>query len=942
MKVRKLCFLISAALLTCAAHAGASDGYAAANTPQAATAQDSTPASETTDTSAPAKEPPAKATNLKAVQVTGSLIPRAQIEGPSPTITITAKDIDRQGFGDTFEALRAQPVSNGSVQDPQFTGGYTPGAKTISLFGLSPSFTLTLLNGRPMANYPLAYNGNNSITDIANIPVGLIDHIDVLTGAQSSIYGSAAIAGVVNVVLKDHVEGTHLNFRVGNYSDGGGESRRFQLSSGARWGKLDVSGALQLSREEPIFAYQRSYIDSYSDDPTGNGGVPSRTYLRMTQGDGAHYIDPGAATCAPLANEFFGSTQYAYRDGLGNYCGSTENAGLASLANKSKDANGAVFLRYHLNDSTELYSDLMYSYSDPTYTGGSPFWNNTFYNQDTGQYELWQRIYSPEEVGNDATFQRVFTHSYNASFGIRGGIGNSDWNYDAYYNRSSSKVVRKTHDMVAQNGIDDYYLGPQLGTDASGYPIFSPNLDRLYQPLTASQYNSFVALNRAASTSWTQNETATVNTADLFHLPAGPVGFAAIVQASNERFDNRSSSALADSGFFRGQGGSTVASGARNQYAVGTELRLPLIEKLTADVSARYDKYRYAGVSTGKATYKAGLEFRPIDTLLLRGSYATAFRAPDMFYLFSTRSSGYTQSTDYYKCRTAGYTSDNYDSCPQAGTSLLGISSGNTHLKDITAKSFTYGFVWSTPDNHLSWSVDYNAVRISNEVATLGNDEILEQEANCRLGVSENGQTPYDINSPTCQQVLGEVTRLPASDAVNPGGIQSISTYPINIASEYQTGIQSKLTYLLEAGALGRFQFNGDYYVALKHTFKEKEGDPTINYLCCANSDEFKSRVSGDVTWDIGRWSSTLYGIRNGTTWNQAGSAKNIGPWILFNASVRYRVTPRATVSLVVNNLANKRPPVDVTNGGWPYYDTGDYNALGRAVYLEAGFDFGT
>lgn len=60
------------------------------------------------------------------------------------------------------------------------------------------------------------------------------------------------------------------------------------------------------------------------------------------------------------------------------------------------------------------------------------------------------------------------------------------------------------------------------------------------------------------------------------------------------------------------------------------------------------------------------------------------------------------------------------------------------------------------------------------------------------------------------------------------------------------------------------------------------------------------------------------------------------------NASVRYRVTPRATVSLVVNNLANKRPPVDVTNGGWPYYDTGDYNALGRAMYLEAGFDFGS
>ena len=73
---------------------------------------------------------------------------------------------------------------------------------------------------------------------------------------------------------------------------------------------------------------------------------------------------------------------------------------------------------------------------------------------------------------------------------------------------------------------------------------------------------------------------------------------------------------------------------------------------------------------------------------------------------------------------------------------------------------------------------------------------------------------------------------------------------------------------------------------------------------------------------------------------NQAGTAKNIGPWVLFNASVRYRFNPQTTLSLVANNIANKRPPIDVTNGGWPYYDTGDYNALGRAMYLEANWDF--
>ena len=240
-----------------------------------------------------------KPKKLKIVQVTGSLIPQAQIEGPTPITTITAKDIEKQGFVDTYDALRSLSVANGSVQDPQFTGGYTPAAKTISLFGLSPDFTLTLLNGRPMASYPLAYNGSLNITDISNIPVGLIDRIDVLTGGASSIYGSAAIAGVVNIVLKDHVEGTHVAFRYGDYTEGGGASKRLQISSGHSWGNFDVSGGVQLSKQNPIWGYQRSYIDSQNDDPDVLGRVNARTFLRLNSSVD-QYIDPGAATCGPL------------------------------------------------------------------------------------------------------------------------------------------------------------------------------------------------------------------------------------------------------------------------------------------------------------------------------------------------------------------------------------------------------------------------------------------------------------------------------------------------------------------------------------------------------------------------------------------------------------------------------------------------------------------
>jgi outer membrane receptor protein involved in Fe transport len=515
--------------------------------PAHAMAQDATPPQDDTGTTAPTKKVVAKdAQQMQAVTVTGSLIPRAQIEGPSPTTTITADDIQAKGFSNVFEALRALPQANGSVEDAQLTGGYTPGAKTISLLGLSPAYTLTLLNGRPMASYPLAYDGGTNIVDIANIPMGMVDHIDVLTGGQSSIYGSSAIAGVVNIVLKDHVEGTHMALRMGGYTDGGGDSQRFQISSGHKWGDLDVSAGLQFEKDSPIWAYQRSYIDSYYDDPTGKNAVPSRTFLRLDETPGATgYIDPGAATCAPLSYMYGNSTAYSYRSGagLGHYCGSAKNVSYTTLANKDGSADGTLFLRYHLTPDTELYSDIIYSFSDPTYSGGSPSWNKTFFDQTSGRYEQWQRIYSPEEVGLDAQDQHVFTRSYNAAFGIRGGIGESGFDYDIYYNRSQSNVTRKSTDFYAQNGIDDFYLGPQLGM-SEGYPIYAPNLSKLYQPLSLAEYQQVSGINRATSVAWTQNFTATVNNTDLFQLPAGNVGFAAIIQASNERMDNQSAAPM--------------------------------------------------------------------------------------------------------------------------------------------------------------------------------------------------------------------------------------------------------------------------------------------------------------------------------------------------------------------------------------------------------------
>ncbi|HZP66065.1 MAG TPA: TonB-dependent receptor, partial [Rudaea sp.] len=667
--------------------------------------------------------------------------------------------------------------------------------------------------------------------------------------------------------------------------------------------------------------------------------------------------DPGAATCAALHGLYNGTLVYSHRSsGTRFYCGSPEN-GFNSILNRDRQADTLLSAKYRFNEHTTAYAQLLYNFSEPAYSGGLPFWASNriaepFYDQNTHRYEYLQRIFAPEEIGGfDGEDQHVYTHAFNFTAGLQGSLGDSNFNYDAYYNRSQVDTDYKSHTGNFINHlIDQYYLGPQLGVDNSQgvpIPIFAPDLTRLYTPLTPAQYDSFIGFRSEHSLSWTQNFTVTVNNTALFSLPAGDVGAAAVAQYGIDQLN-----APPDINAVNGAFGDTfvrpTAAGSRDHYAVGTEFRVPVTRMLTFDASGRYDRYDYAAGTgygggsngAGKFTYKTGLELRPADEWLLRSNYATAFRTPDLFNLFQGKTGSYGQVTDWYLCRQAGYTSANIGDCPLGNVSPLTITSGSTTLKNITAKSFGYGFVWSPLDNHLNLSVDYNRVSISNEVQQIDLNRVLITEANCRLGHSEGGQA-YDINSPTCRNALALVQRNAANAPFDPNGIAQLTSIPTNIALEYQSGIQASARYRWDTDRLGQFQVGAVYFVQLKHTSKNFPGDATFDDLCCDNSDEFFNTFAGDMTWDIGKFSTTLRVTRDAPTWASDGSARNVGPWIVYSGSTKYSFTHDMYLQLIVNNITNKQPPKDPTNGSYPYYDSGDYNAYGRAFWLEFAVRFG-
>ncbi len=342
-------------------------------------------------------------TQLDKVTVTGSLIPRSQIETATPVFSITAQDIQRRGFKDVYDVLRSQPMATGSVQDSQFSGGFTPGAKSLSLLGLDPGFTLVLIDGRPMADYPLLYNGQSNFVDLASVPVGMVERIDVAPGNQSSIYGSSAIAGVVNIILKKRMDGVQMNYRMGTYDGGGGNNQRFQLTGGNEIGGANIVWGLQLNNQDPIYGFQRRDFDSTNDNPDPTLRYGSRIALHNTP---RTYIDPGADNCAALGALFNGSVQYDNRANRGNFCSSRAEPGYASILNKERSASGYANLSYAFNDNAELYSTLLLNRTKVEVNGGSQFWQASsdtgglFYNQDSQQLEGYQRIFAPEETGN--------------------------------------------------------------------------------------------------------------------------------------------------------------------------------------------------------------------------------------------------------------------------------------------------------------------------------------------------------------------------------------------------------------------------------------------------------------------------------------------------------------------------------------------------------------
>lgn len=891
------------------------------------------------------------ARTLSTVNVSGSLFNSPGIQTATPVYTITADVIKARGFDTLVQALQNSIFATGSVEGPQHMASFTQGAQTVNIGGLGPTLALVLLDGKPLADFGRLYEGSGSFTNLANIPLSLVDHIDIMPAGGSSIYGSQAVAGVINIVTKHRIDGGEISVQTGRYTDGGGANQQLSMAYGHAFEKWSLFTGLEFDNASPIWASQRGLTASTLGNPNGLGTPAiqaaigdfgtAATYDRQLLG----YISPPQGCASQL---FGGTTRLAVdnaKPGLhGQYCGTREEDGLATFSNQARSMGGSLKLRYDFSEGLSLYANAVLSWQREKWYPGTPLWLSEYLpsvlveDANTRHILVFDKVFAPEEMpgGVSAQMTRQQDLLYQFNLGATGQIGASNWIGDIYYLRTGDRTTVNRNDLMTApiNAFFLNMLGPPAGIDSStGLLAYHPDYAAFFRAITPAQFASITKPIGEFSQSWINNTRATISNTELFDAPGGSASFAAIAESGNEAWYapiNPLFSSHAVYLYNANQGG-----GQRAHSAAAFEFNVPMLRQLTLDVSGRYDYYSaHDTASNHKLTYKLGVEFRPMDTLLLRGNYTTVFKAPDLPSVYLAPSGGFFDIVDPYSCAIA-----HIKNCSGNGGQFVPVEilSSRT-LQPLSARTWTAGIVWS-PFESLGLGVDYFHIAVQDEIVTQDPNLLVAEDTQCLLGQAAP-------QSSACQSLTnpatGQVQRL-GPDARGP--ITGMTTYYANLAHETIESAAADLSYKALLPYWGEWTIQLDYSDLLRHDYQVAPGQPVLDLLTDPRKNyDFKSLAEGSVRWNSvsDLWSSTLYGRRAGSSPSYSAISgasypptRPLPPWITFNWSLRYTPVHNLGISLVVKNLANKLPPKDKSFDAFPYFNFDNYDIYGREIMLQ-------
>ncbi|RDX37110.1 TonB-dependent receptor [Kangiella sp. HD9-110m-PIT-SAG07] len=773
------------------------------------------------------------AEEAESIVVTGSRIRQAQAEGANPVQVLSNEDLERTGLktlGDILQrlpaagsALNTRFNSSGNFGFPPDGGGIGAGAAEVALRHLDAKRTLVLVDGVRWVNGSSASGVSNSV-DLNTIPISIIERVEILEDGASSIYGSDAIAGVVNVITRKDFDGFEFNAYGGAYDEGDGETGEFDIAFGAQGDRHRVFFSISHYDQQKVDSTERE-LSRFPTPGTGltrgSSGTPQGRFLFFGQ-DNNNDGDPDVVNLT-INDGVTGIPSYDPNNPGG------PNDDFHVFTNNDRFNFAAFNLYVTPSQRTSIFGQADYQVTDNVNFYAKALYNNRkstnqaapepiFIGPDAGTGGLADTVivhetnpFNPFGMTLDSSNfifagrrpieggARVFRQNVDTSYiglGFNGDFvaGDSVFFWDVNYNHGKNYATQ-----IKQGGYNIQRIKNALGPLADCQAMAGCVPLNLFGgqgngsgTITQNMLDYIQFVQKDASENVIDTLSANIS-GDLFEMPAGYFSFAAGVETREYR------------GFFEpdpvvvaGESNGVPSSPTSGSYEVDeyyAEFKMPLLkdmaaaEELTLSLAARNSDYSTFGSET---TTKAGVLWRVTDEFMLRGSVSEGFRAPSIGELFSSgsrfdatladRCSDYSGTQFEANCQTLGVP----DTYSQLNSQISVTTGGNEDLMAETSDSQTLGFVYSPQwVNSVDWinTLDFKGTYYKHEID--GAVQAIDAQTQLDLCISTLDSLYCDgISRASTGAINGFNNRL-----VNIGGIET-SGYDLSIS---YTAPQSEL-----------------------------------------------------------------------------------------------------------------------------------------------------
>ncbi|MFA9274362.1 MAG: TonB-dependent receptor [Candidatus Aquirickettsiella gammari] len=898
------------------------------------------------------------AAKIERVTVTGSSIKRIDGESALPVQILKREDIDRVGASSTEELVKqlSSLSSAGSATTAANASGYGgSNIATVSLRGLGGGRTLVLVNGRRVSVYGGGSAGAaGSSVDINSIPLSAIERVEVLKDGASAVYGSDAIAGVVNFILRKDYNGIELNASYGQTSPGG-DAKDKKASIFAGFGNLAENGynvnfGANIQKTDPIFGVDRPFANRLNiaeqNDQLSSITFPANVTL---YGSGA-LKNPMLPNCGPVSLlSPYSTTRCSY-----------DNSPFISIQPQSQKASLMANGRLTLTQNSEAYFESSYTNNKITSTtqqvpltysaittasnpyvpaykllvaqypslatkpastlGGfvlvptSPYYPKDFAaaNGMAGMPLLMNY----RDVANGVRNTRNNAESARFMTGMRGNW--SGWELDSALLYSESKVN------------EELLIG--YGQYSKILPIFNSGVINPFGETTDKAALAAVKAGEFRGTSYTTKTSITSvdlkASRELFTLTNGAVALALGAELRQEKFNYNPSVAI-QTGDIAGLGGNAFpVTGSRQVSSAYAEVSAPLARKLDLDVAARFDNYQGVGSTVNP---KASIRWQPTNSFMLRSSVGTGFRAPSLTDLYTSQASSVTANGTRDPIR-----------CPDIKTGAPGdcsfqfstITGGNPNLKPEKSMSFTFGILLE-PIKELSISIDAFRVNLKDAIVVGG-----------------LSSTYFLANAERAKLYEGFIRRgAPDGNASGVGPITGILQTNANLFKTQMAGVDLDAKYGLRLSSGDRFtaRISGTYLN--KYDVQGPAGTYTSSLDSALNASGgvvLRWKHNASLAYEMGQFAASIsqnyqksYNDVRGNRAPANSPLRKVDAYQTFDAQFSYNGIKDTKLSLGIKNFTDRIPPyTNLTSNFLGGYDVSYGDPRGRFVYVTATYKF--